>query len=189
MINLFYEPFPDCIEADGERYGILTDFREWLRFHDLMTETEIDGYTKALLMAEWLEEPPEIVTEDIIRELTAFARADGLFPARRGEESEESPHPPWFDFRIDGCWIAGDFLRFYGIDLLGTEYLHWWKFCALLSALPDDSMTMKRIAYRSANLNDIKNPDERRRVTRIQRRIAIPYKMDDDMIGAVLWNM
>ena len=76
MTNLFYEPFPDFIEADGERYGILTDFREWLRFHDLMTETEIDGYTKALLMAEWLEEPPEIVTEGIIRELTAFARAD-----------------------------------------------------------------------------------------------------------------
>ncbi|MBQ1555458.1 MAG: hypothetical protein IIZ68_08370 [Clostridia bacterium] len=189
MTNLFYEPFPDFIEADGERYGILTDFREWLRFHDLMTETEIDGYTKALLMAEWLEEPPEIVTEGIIRELTAFARADALFPARRGEESEEPPHPPWFDFRVDGCWIAGDFLRFYGIDLLGTEYLHWWKFCALLSALPDDSMTMKRIAYRSANLNDIKNPDERRRVARIQRRIAIPYKMEDDMIGAVLWNM
>ena len=59
----------------------------------------------------------------------------------------------------------------------------------LLSALPDDSMAMKRIAYRSANLNDIKTPDERRRVARIQRRIAIPYKMDDDMIGAVLWNM
>ena len=94
MTNLFYESFPDFIEADGERYGILTDFREWLRFHDLMTETEIDGYTKALLMAEWLEEPPEIVTEDIIRELTAFARADALFPARRGEESEEPPHPP-----------------------------------------------------------------------------------------------
>lgn len=188
MMNIFYEPFPDAVIVDGERYGILTDFREWLRFGDLLADTEIDGSTKVLLMTEWLEEPPELVTENLIRELLAFFRADALSSARSEEDGEEPSHPPWFDVKTDARWIAGDFLRYYGIDLLGTEYLHWWKFCALLTALPDDSMTMKRVAYRGTNLSDIKNADERRRIARIQRQIAIPFRMDDDMIGAVLWD-
>ena len=48
-----------------------------------------------------------------------------------------------------------------------------------------DSTVMKRVAYRSAKLGEIKNPEERRRIARIQRRIAIPYKMDEDMIGEI----
>lgn len=188
-MNILYEPFPDYIVADGERHSILTNFREWIRFGDLLADTEVAGHTKALLMAEWLEKPPALVTEDIINGLMDFFRADALSPAQREEDSAEPPHLPWFDCKTDARWIAGDFLRYYGIDLLGTGYLHWWKFCALLTALPDDSMTMKRVAYRSTNLSDIKNAAERQRIAKIQRQIAIPFKMDDDMIGAVLWNM
>lgn len=183
-MNILYEPFPECITADGECYGILTDFREWLRFGDLLQDEELGGDIKALLMAEWIIEPPPCLTTEMMEGLMAFYRADALFEAPQGEEAEE-PHPPWFDFTIDARWIIGDFLRYYRLDLLGIDYLHWWHFCALLSALPDDSTVMKRVAYRSAKLGEIKNPEERRRIARIQRRIAIPYKMDEDMIGEI----
>ncbi|MBP0975818.1 MAG: hypothetical protein J6P20_07125, partial [Oscillospiraceae bacterium] len=56
-------------------------------------------------------------------------------------------------------------------------------------ALPDDSQCMKRIAYRSVNLSEIKDKRERTRIAKIQRQIALPFEFDDEMIGAALWNM
>lgn len=189
MINILYEPFPNSIIADGKEYEILTDFREWLRFADLQADKKIPRYYKALYMSQWLIEPPEEITEDIVDGLFAFLRADPLSPDSESEEEKgEPPHPPWFDFTIDARWVIGDFLRFYDIDLLEVEELHWWKFRALLYALPDDSMTMKRVAYRSTNLGAIKDNAERQRIAKIQRQIAIPFRMDDEPIGAVLWN-
>lgn len=189
MINILYEEFPDYIIADGEEYKIQTDFREWLRFADLQASREIDDRTKILLMSEWLDEPPTMMTKGIVKGLMDFLRANALSQKNEAEECEkESPHPPYFDFTIDARWILGDFLRFYGIDLLTVEELHWWKFRALLAALPDDSMTMKRVAYRSIELGTIKDNAERQRIAKIQRQIAIPFKMDDEMIGAVMWN-
>lgn len=193
MINALYEPFPESIHADGQEYKILTDFRDWLRFSDMLHDTEISAADKAFVMGDWLMNPPEIITAEIVAALTAFLRADALNPdSPEPDEDEpdepEPPHPPYFDFTYDAKWILGDFRRFYGIDLRRAKYLHWWEFRALLSALPDESMTMRRVAYRSADLNKIKNKAERARIAKIQREIAIPFEYDDEMIGAVLWD-
>lgn len=193
MIAALYEPFPESIHADGQEYKILTDFREWLRFSDMLHDTEISAADKAAIMGEWLTNPPETITAEIVTGLLAFLRADALNPdPPEPDEDEpdepEPPHPPYFDFTYDAKWILGDFRRFYGIDLRRAEYLHWWEFRALLSALPDESMTMRRVAYRSADLNKIKNKAERARIAKIQREIAIPFAYDDEMIGEMLWN-
>lgn len=196
MIHALYEPFPECIHADGQDFRILTDFREWLRFADLLGDAEISASDKAAVMAEWLIEPPEIITEEIIAGLLSFLRASDLEPDSRESDEDEvdasggspSQHPPYFDFKYDARWILGDFRRFYGIDLLTVKYLHWWKFRALLTALPDESMTMRRVSYRSADLSKIKNKAERARIAKIQREIAIPFAYDDEMIGAMMWN-
>lgn len=195
MINILYEPLPDSIKADGREYRILTDFRAWLRFADMIAAPDLTAEEKVMLSGEWLLAPPAAVSEELVRGIFGFFRAAALLPdakAPDGGEAEEDHDipvrkPPVFDWKIDARFLLGDFRHYYGIDLL-TDHLHWWEFQALFAALPDESMCSKRIAYRSTDLGKIKDSTERQRIAKIQRQIALPFEIDDEMIGAMLWN-
>lgn len=188
MINALYEPFPDTVLISGKNCRVVTDFREWLRFADMLGDREIPQKDKLLFMLNWLYEPPDTVNDELVTALCGFYRADGLEPDRHEDEGDEGsetvPRPPVLDWKYDAKYIIGDFLRFYRIDLLNAE-MHWWRFRILFSALPDDSQMMKRIAYRGADIGQIKNESERRRILRMQRLFALPFEMDDEDIGAV----
>lgn len=189
MINALYEPFPETISADGAEYSIITDFREWFRFADMISDDDLTAEEKVITAVQWLLDPPECVTEELIMALMSFYRADALEPdppeEEYPEESSEEPHrPPVFSWKYDAKFIIGDFRRYYGIDLLTAE-MHWWEFRCLMAALPDDSVCQKRIAYRCIDPSKIKNDEERQRIMERQRRIAIPYEMTDDDISAV----
>ena len=193
MINPLYEPLPDTVTADGIEYTVLTDYREWLRFADLIRDKSIDDRVRLSLLAQWLDPLPELITADIVSALLDFYKAAALDPDPSEGDDDTEPEddiakPPVFDWCIDARYILGDFRRYYGIDLLSIEYLHWWHFKALFAALPDDSMCQKRIAYRSVDLGTIKDDKERARIARIQRSIAIPYEYEDDMIAAAFGN-
>ena len=188
MINILYEPLPDSIQADGTEYKIVTDFREWVRFSDMMNDKELSSEEKAILLTEWLLTAPKSVTKELITAVIDFYKCKSLeYEYSHDEESEQKQavKPPVFDWKIDGKFIIGDFRRYYGINLLDIKYMHWWEFKSLFSALPDDSQCCKRIAYRSADIGQIKNEAERKRIMRIKQAIAIPFEYDDEMIGAV----
>ena len=194
MINILYEPFPDSINADGKEYRILTDFREWLGFAEMLADKTITPEEKASLCGMWTDPESETVTAGMINGMIGFLRGDALEPDPPEQEDDEIadepelPKPPVLDFCIDARFILGDFRRFYNIDLLRVEYLHWWEFLSLLRALPDESMTMRRIGYRSTDLNDIPDKRQRALIAKIQRQIALPFELDDEMIGAMMWN-
>lgn len=192
MINALYEPFPEEIRADGVSYPIETDCREWFRFGDMLADQELTKEEKLYLMTEWLYEAPEEITSELVNAVFGFYRADGLKPDipefdedEEPEENDQLKRPPVFDWKYDAAFILGDFRRFYGIDLLSVEYMHWWEFRCLFDALPDDSQCRKRIGYRSADLSQIKNEAERKRIATIQRQIALPFEMDEDDIAAI----
>lgn len=189
MINVLYEPFPESIKADGHDYPIITDFREWTRFADMIADDDLTAKEKIITAMQWVDDPPEYITEELIMALFSFYKADALEPDppenSEDEDTSEIPRkPPVFSWKYDAKYIIGDFRRCYGIDLL-TADMHWWKFRCLFAALPDDSVCQKRIAYRSIDLSKIKSDAERQRIMEIQRRIAIPYEMTDDEISAV----
>lgn len=186
MINAFYEPFPTKIQADGREYSIITDFREWFRFADMIAEKDIPDREKIFMMISWLNDIPEKITENLISAICGFYRAEELeFIREHDEENREDDvqSPPVLDWKIDASAIIGDFQHYYNIDLLTAE-MHWWRFKILLSALPDDSQIMKRIAYRSADTGKIKNENERKRIMRMKQIYALPFEMEDDAIGA-----
>lgn len=188
MINALYEPFPDTVFIGGKSCRVVTDFREWLKFADMLADKEIPHKEKLLFMPNWLYDPPGTITDELVTALCGFYRADALEPDRHedeeDEEGDEVPRPPVLDWKYDAKYIIGDFIRFYNIDLLTAE-MHWWRFRILFSALPDDSQMMKRIAYRGADIGQIKNESERKRIQRMQRLFALPFEMDDEEIGAV----
>lgn len=194
MINALYEPFPEIITADGIEYPVVTDFREWFRFADMMNDKELSPDEKIILMTEWLIEVPEKITNDLVYSLFGFYHAKELEPEPpQSEDDDDEPEqtvkPPVVDWKIDSKFIIGDFRRYYGINLLSVEYMHWWEFRCLFSALPDDSQMMKRIAYRSADLSKIRDKAERNRIMKIQQAIRIPFEYDEDMIGAAFGSL
>lgn len=189
MINALYESFPESVIADGTEYPIITDFREWFRFADMIEDKQLDDSEKILLITNWLLEPPLRITNELVNAVFGFYRAKALEPEPPENEDETDdkppPSPPVINWKIDAQYIIGDFLHCYGIDLL-REDMHWWKFRILLNSLPDNSQMMKRMAYRSADIGQIQNEAERNRIMRMKQLFALPFELDDEAIRAVL---
>jgi hypothetical protein len=186
MIHLLYEPLPDAVTVGGVSMPVLTDFREWLRFAALMRDKDCTAYDKLMLLPEWFIEPPRTFTGDMLRALRWFYDAADLEPEQKAVAENPAPRrPPTFDWTVDAKFVLADFRRFYGIDLMRTEFLHWWEFRALFSALPPESMTVQRIDIRRCDLSKIKDQKRRAQIARIQRQIALPFGLDDGDIADV----
>lgn len=191
MINAFYEPFPNSIKSGGTEYRIVTDFREWLKFFDMMNDKGLSNEEKIQILTAYLLDVPARIDDELIFAVCDFYRAKDLEPEppERDEDelSEPPPSVPVLDWKIDAPYIIGDFLRFYGIDLL-TAKMHWWRFKILFSALPDNSQIMKRIGYRSIDLGQIKSDSERKRMMKLKQAYALPYTLSDEDIGAIFMS-
>lgn len=191
MINPLYEEFPESIEADGRSYGIVTDFREWIRFSDMLGDKYLTDEEKLYLLTNWLTEAPRSITSNLVDAFFAFFRADALNPDPVQDDDDDEPEeepqpkrPPVFDWKYDAKFLIGDFRRYYNIDLLTAE-MHWWEFRCLFAALPDDSQCRTRIGIRSADLSKIKDRDRRNQLAVMQRLIALPFEMDDGDVAAI----
>lgn len=190
MIHLLIDPLPEEIEADGKRFPIVTDFRDWLRFGSMMGDRSLPVMDKLLLVREWFIKPPCRITAEIVQALRGFYAAGELeYHPRQSSGTEDAPRcPPTFSWEVDAPFLLGDFRRFYGMDLLRIEYLHWWEFKALFLALPADSRTMDRIHIRSMDLSKV-SPERRSAIRRAQLQIALPFEVDEDGIADVFAEM
>lgn len=90
MINPLYEEFPESIEIDGEEYGVLTDFREWIRFSDMLGDNDLTDEEKLHLMTNWLTETPRKITAELVNAVFAFYRADALNPDPVESDNEDT---------------------------------------------------------------------------------------------------
>lgn len=186
---LLYDELPTAVSVNGKGFYIVTDFREWIRFIDLAEATDITARDKVRFALEWYEDYVPADTEKAISALTTFLQ--GKYPEEdTGTETDrKSENPvPVFSYSYDAEAIFSDFMRFYNIDLLEVEYLHWWKFKALLNNLPDDSKFVWLVRHRSINLAEIEDKKERDRIADIKKRIALPTTiMRDEDIGNAFW--
>ena len=198
MINVFYESLPEALEINGREYPIITDFREWLRFSDMLKSDIPENYKLEFLEDMFLEEMPSMYsTEDI--ELVMNAITDFLslaeleFPMLRQEEEEpgnvfEEGVKKAIYYEQDAPYIISAFQREYQIDLLSVEYLHWWKFRMLLDGLSEESQIKKRIYWRTCDVSKM-DQKERMKILSIRRRITIPedeYVGDEDIGNAFI---
>lgn len=171
MMHPLYESFPETVLVDGRPYHIRTDFRYVLRLIDTVEENPDEQECLAALLFMYDEEIPYDL-EAAIYAISNFILGKEESP-REGEKDEEEDRKKTLSFSKDAPFIAGDFLRFYQMDLTRVKYLHWKKFQFLLDGLPEESETKKRIAYRAMDAGKIKDKHERERILRIQRNIAL----------------
>lgn len=181
-MNLLYEKFPETVRISGKDYPIYTDFKNWLKFFDMLEEPKLSEHEKMLLALRWYQEPisPEL-WEQAIQELVKFA-IRGDIPEQSQNKGSSKKILSW---SFDAPYIYSAFLSEYRIDLL-QKNMHWHLFLALFDALPEDTPIKQRMYYRGVNIGEIKDKNEKKRVQKIQRQIRIPQQnMDVFAIGAV----
>lgn len=185
MLNVLYEKFPDHVLVHGVRYPIETDFREWIRFAELVEDDAVSWQIKAELMLNWYKEYPSDI-ESAIYALGDFLSAKSLYQESEKNEQNQENRKPAFSFQEDAGCIYSAFVDVYGIDLQTIPYMHWWKFKTLFDWLPENTEIKQRIMYRTIDVSSIKDKEERKRVKRIQEAIALRkkvYSMSDYDIG------
>lgn len=183
-MNFFYEDLPRTVHVHGEEIPIITDFREYIRLLDMLKCEELNAMQRLTLLKQYFlyeievdKEAISALTEFVVMDFDSWQKGneeDGIEPDRHGSNKN------LYSYEMDYPFILSGFMRDYRIDLESVEYLHWWKFRMLFDGLSEDTEIKQRIMYRSIDLSDIKDKDERKRISRIQRRIQLPQESITD---------
>lgn len=183
-INLFYEDLPNTVTIKGREYSIITDFREWIRFVDMLKDKELPTSMKVSFMLGMIQEDIDISEIPVKDVLLAFSDFLACRTEHEDEEQEAEDTSPQakeiLSYKIDAPYIISAFLECYKMDLLEIPYMHWWKFRALFNGLSENTEIKKRIYYRSLNLSEIKDKEERKRIRKIQQQIQLPQEAISD---------
>ena len=185
-MNLLYDALPDTVTVDGKAYRIYTDYRDWLRFYDMQEDDGLSKREKLLLMLEWyIDKPPLSCLEEALEALIGFATRSEEQPEQRQEHSGRKTTDRVLSWQYDAAYVYAAFLSVYHMDLQQVEQMHWHLFLGLFDALPDEAPIKQRMGYRSVNLAEIKDKNERLRIRKIQDRIRIPQpELDGYQCGA-----
>lgn len=191
-MNLIYDEYPDTVILNGKEREIVTDFKDWLRFVDMIKDDSLSNDEKMqIMLAFYLEEIPLKDSGEAHKPLEEFFCMIGADDDKQpDDELEDFPDDKpavkqLYDFRFDARYIISGFWHDYHIDLT-TADMHWWKFRILLDGLSADTEFKQRVMYRNTDVSQIKDTKERGRILRIQRMIAIPQpKPTDFEIGDI----
>ena len=132
-MNVLFDPFPETVGVGGKEYGIVTDFREWIKFTELLRNAEqLDARILQMILEWYVDDRPE----DVVASITALQRflcAEEIYQEGErltGEEWEDhteveagSPAEA-FSFRQDAICIYSAFMEVYGIDIETIPYMH-----------------------------------------------------------------
>lgn len=138
MLNLTDKKLPEAIEVFGQLFFINTSFKVWLDYPeriDALVDGDFEGY-KGLF-----KNKVPVPTQEVINLTDTFFHIPKEIPRKSNGEVV-------IDYEIDADYIYSAFLQAYGIDLIDTD-LHWHKFTALLSSLPENTFLYKIMEYRS----------------------------------------
>lgn len=92
-------------------------------------------------------------------------------------KQEQAP----YDIRFDGDYIYSSFLQAYGIDLFDMQgVLHWRKFNALLSGLPEGTKLMEVIKIRKWKSQKGDSAEYKEEMRRLQKDYALPNEIIEE---------
>ena len=195
MMNLIYDDFPSSVMLNGVERKIVTDFKDWIRFADMLRDEALGLEDKVEYILDfYMDELPASDWAAAVKPLLDFFKMIAADPDNAPDTGIPENVPELvekkalYDFAFDARYIIAGFLHDYGIDITAVN-MHWWRFRILLDGLSADTEFKQRVMYRNTNASKIKDVNERQRIQRIQRSIAIPqqHKPDDYEIGGMFW--
>lgn len=135
-------------------------------FKDLDVETAMAVYV------EVFEKHIQIVRA--IDEVDRYDIEGNLLP-KKPKDDPENDEPPLYSIKYDGEYIFSSFMQAYHIDLIEAQgQLHWQKFNALLSGLPDGTKLVEVMKIRAWKPQKGESAKEKRRMQELQEQYALP---------------
>jgi Bacteriophage Gp15 protein len=147
-----------------------TDFKQVLKFFRMLDDKELTDeerlYHTAIIF--WGD-----VTK-IPNDKDIWAKISSFIACRQDDKPDTTStnEKKIMDYNKDHGRIFASFLQAYGIDLTTTN-LHWWVFCELLQALPEDTVLMKVIDIRGRKITKHDTPEYKKQLRKLQRQFAI----------------
>lgn len=136
MLKL-YERLPDSITVDGKRYKCNFDFRNVLKFLEIMQREDIVPDARDYLCCQCLCKPPKNAA-NLYKALCSM-----LFP-----NTGNSGDKRLTSYEQDAGLIRTAFRQVYHIDLF-RESLHWFEFTELMQYLPEGNRYDETVGIRA----------------------------------------
>ena len=187
----------DKLVIDDKEYALNLSFDNILRLFEMWQDTEVPEFVKPhfgirILTGENLEdftveEMSEIFNEVFEEHISLSDVEDNHVeydlagnPMKTSVNDDTKQRAP-YDIRYDGDYIYSSFLQAYGIDLFDVQgELHWRKFNALLSGLPEGTKFMEVIKIRKWKAQKGDSAEYKEEMRRLQKDYALPNEVIEE---------
>lgn len=187
MINILIDLLPTTIKVGGRSIPINYDFRTSILFEMLMLDDEIDDAEKSIRMIELYFNDISFInnenSNEVVKGIIDFyccgkknSEIEECINGNTSNEENDVAGERIYDFNYDDIYIYTAFLEQFGIDLQDIEDLHWWKFKAMLHSLKEDCKFSKILEYRSVDLNEIDDENQKKFYKKMKEIYKIPTK-------------
>lgn len=202
---------PVSVDIGSEKYEINADFRTIMNIEGIIFGKEVTedqkNFAKEMMKEIEINEKDAITNAKYYDALKIFYKdniPDDLEEAmekmlwfyscgKEDEQTKAKAKKKVISFEYDFDYINAGFMQDYKIDLFEVDFLHWWKFMSLFSALHDDCKICEIIGYRGAELKNF-DKEQRKRIREMQKIYALPddiskeEKKRQDEITQILLN-
>lgn len=170
---------PVFLSVNGKDYPILTDFREVLDYEARM-KPDVGDREIILAVYEMYKRNDEILKSDnfiaALEQLNWFVSCGEKPKSRPSNAVLGINRNRPFDFEVDGGLIYSAFVQTYEIDLYEVDYIHWWKFNALLADVSRECRFSKVMEYRTI---DLKNKNLSKEQKKLYSALQSYYKITE----------
>lgn len=187
----------DKLVIDDEEFPLNLSFDNVLRLFEMWRDEDVPEFVKPhfgirILTGETLEdftvEEMSGVFNEVFEEHISLSTVEDNHveydlagnPMKTTASNGKQEQAP-YDIRYDGDYIYASFLQAYGIDLFDVQgELHWKKFNALLSGLPEGTKFMEVIKIRKWKPQKGDSSEYKEEMRRLQKDYALPYEVIEE---------
>lgn len=187
----------DKLVIDDKEFPLNLSFDNILRLFEMWRDEDVPEFVKPhfgirILTGETLEdftveEMSEVFNEVFEEHISLSTVEDNHIeydlagnPMKTTASNSKQEQAP-YDIRYDGDYIYASFLQAYGIDLFDVQgELHWKKFNALLSGLPEGTKFMEVIKIRKWKPQKGDSAEYKEEMRRLQKDYALPYEIVEE---------
>lgn len=187
----------DKLVIDDEELPLNLSFDNVLRLFEMWRDEDVPEFVKPhfgirILTGETLEdftveEMSEVFNEVFEEHISLSTVEDNHVeydlagnPMKTTASNGKQEQAP-YDIRFDGDYIYASFLQAYGIDLFDVQgKLHWKKFNALLSGLPEGTKFMEVIKIRKWKPQKGDSTEYKEEMRRLQKDYALPNEIIEE---------
>lgn len=187
----------DTLVIDDEEFPLNLSFDNVLRLFEMWRDEDVPEFVKPhfgirILTGETLEdftveEMSEVFNEVFEEHISLSTVEDNHVeydlagnPMKTTASNSGQEKAP-YDIRYDGDYIYASFLQAYGIDLFDVQgKLHWKKFNALLSGLPEGTKFMEVIKIRKWKPQKGDSAEYKEEMRRLQKDYALPNEVIEE---------